>query len=153
MLDSSPEMTISETSQSCLYITCTVFTLIFNSSSRQSSWSLFGALDLIISLPECFLSYFCSCLTALDNGMNGSVCLKWHHVILSSFLNSPWIISLALACIIAGCTQSHWKRRNNASWASLFSFIWNKHDQPQSAANICAHSLTLLVTVLSHNMW
>ena len=68
---------------------------------------------------------------------------------LSFLLNSSCIISLALSHIISGGTPSSWKRRDNVSWASLFSFIGNEHDQPKSEVNICGHSLPLLETLLA----
>ena len=72
--------------------------------------------------------------------------------LLSFLLNSPRIITLALSHIIAGGTPSCWKRRDNASLASLFSSIGNKGDQPKLVAKICAYLLPLLDTVLANNV-
>ena len=103
-------------------------------------------------LPEPFFSSLISLCAEFGHGVGGSVCLKWHYVSLSSWMNAPRIISLALSCITEGCTPSCWKRRYDASWTSLFSFIGNKCDQPKLVANICAHLLLLLDTVVANNV-
>ena len=128
-----------------------VLDLIYDSSSWQSSQSCFGVSDLINFLPESFSVSFISLSAAFNYGMNGLVCLKWHDAFLSFLLNSPRMISLALSQIIASSTPFHWKRRNNVSLASLFSFFGNKQDQPKFVAKICAHPLSLLDTVAANN--
>ena len=89
---------------------------------------------------------------AVNHGVNGSVYVKWHDAFLSFLLNSSWIISLVLSHITAGSAPSYWKRRSNASWASLFSFVGNEHDQPKSVANIYAHLLPLLDNIVTNNI-
>ena len=94
-------------------------------------------------LPEHFFSYFISLLAAFDHGVKGSVCFTS----LSFLLNWPRTISLALSQITVGCTLSYCNIRDNALWASLFSFIGNKCDKPKSVTKICAYLLPLLYAV------
>ena len=108
MLHFSPDRTILGTSISSLCIPCTVFHLIYDTNSRQSSKILFGALYFIF-LPEPFFGSFISLSATFDHGVNGSVYLKWHDTSLSFMLNSLWIIFLALSHVIAHGTPSCWK--------------------------------------------
>ena len=101
-------------------------------------------------LLEPFFSSFTSLFTAFNHGVNGSVCLKWYDISLSFLVNLLKIISLALSHIIAGGTSFHEKRRET-SWASLFSYIGNTHDQPKLVAKICVQMLPFLDTVAANN--
>ena len=125
--------------------------LIEDSSSRQSQ-SPFGVPYFITFQPATFFSSFSSLSAAFNHGANDSVHHKWHDVSLSFLLNLPKIMSLAMSHIIGGGILSHSKRRDNASWVSLFNFIWKEHNQPKSGAKICAHPLPCLDPVLANNV-
>ena len=45
-----------------------------------------------------------------------------------------------------------WQRRDSTSWASLFRFTENEHDQPKMVAEICLHLLPILKTVVANNV-
>ena len=103
-------------------------------------------------LPEPFFSYWISLSTEFDHGVNGYICFKWYDVSCIFQLNSPRIIFLALSCITASGTSYQLKRWDNASWASLLSFMDNEHDQPKLVSNICAHLLPLLDSVVANSV-
>ena len=52
------------------------------------------------------------------------------------------------------CQQhpSYWMRRDNASWASHFSFIGNEDDHPKLVAKICVHLLPPIDTVVAKSV-
>ena len=97
---------VSAISSSSCYIPCVVLDLMKDSSSRQSSQSLFEVPDIISFLPEPFFYYFISFSAVFNHGVHDLVCLEWHNASLSFLLNSPRIISLASSHITAGDTQS-----------------------------------------------
>ena len=101
----------------------------------------------------CYLiQFFISLSAAVDYGKNISVYFRLHDASSSFLLNLLRTISLALSHIIVSGTPSHWKRMENALWASIFSFNGNEHDQPKLVAKIHPHLLPLLETVVANNV-
>ena len=108
-------------------------------------------------VPWIWSSFYWNLFSALlflfdYNGMNGSLCLRWHKASLIFLLNLPWSISFSLSCIIIGNTLSHWKNSESTSCALLLSFMGNEHHQPKSVAKPCVHLLPPLETVFANNV-
>ena len=95
---------------------------------------------------------FISLLAAFNYSVNGSICLKWQYASLTFLFNSPNNVSFALLHIFAKVTLSCKKRRDSVPWFSLWSFIWNKHDQQNLVAKIYAHIWPFLYTVVVNNV-
>ena len=113
--------------------------LTHDSSSRQSSQSLFDAQYFII-LIQPFFSSFNFLSAAFGHGVNVSVSFKWHGALLSFLLNLPWINSLALSDITADSTLSCSKRRDSHGFhflASLGADVTNKNQWQKTLCVYC----------------
>ena len=89
MLAVSPFMNVLGTSPLSSKILFAVHDHISISNSMQSSYSFLGELDLIIFLPEPFVSSLIAPSTAFCNGEYGSVCFTWQSACLALHLIHP----------------------------------------------------------------